>query len=1021
VRFYKGADNTGPHTGSLWTADGTLLATATFVNETGSGWQTVVFDTAITISADTTYIVSYHTNGFYSATSNYFLTAHANGSLTALDSLSSGGNGVFSYGSSTLFPDQSFNATNYWVDVLYNQTNVGPTAVADTGSAQEDGGPVILTAASLLANDTDPDAGDTKTLVSVNGTGTVGTVSINGAGNVVYDPGSAFQSLAAGATATDTFAYTMRDSAGAQSTATVTMTITGVNDAPTAGTVADQSTSEDTPLTVAKALILAAASDVDGDTLTITGGSALHGTVSFDVDGNLVYTPNANANGPDVVTYTLSDGHGGTATGTFNVGIGAVNDDPIVGTVADQNTSEDTPLTVLKALILAAASDVDGDTLSIIGGSALHGTVSFDVDGNLVYTPNANANGADVVTYTLSDGHGGTATGTFNVGVGAVNDDPIAGTVADQSTSEDTPLTVSKAMILAAASDVDGDTLTITGGSALHGTVSFDVDGNLVYTPNANANGADVVTYTLSDGHGGTATGTFNIGVGAVNDAPTAGSVADQSTSEDTPLTVSKALILAAASDVDGDTLSITGGSALHGTISFDVDGNLVYTPNANANGPDVVTYTLSDGHGGTATGSFNVGVTSVDDPGVAQSDAFATNEALVITTGNVFADNGSGADSDLDSALAVAAVNGSAAAVGVMITLASGAHLTLNADGTFIYDPNHAFDHLPGASSGATGLTGTDSFTYTLAGGGTATVTVTVSGLDSDDTLVGTAGDDTLTGGIGADHIDGLAGNDTASYAGSAAGVTVKLTSGTGTGGDAQGDTLVSIESLTGSALDDNLTGSAGANTLDGGAGNDILEGRGGADVLIGGAGIDTAYYTASSAGVTVDLVLGTGAGGDAQGDTLSGIEQIYGSNLADTLIGDGGANALWGSGGNDILRGGLGADVLKGGAGNDSFVYTGLSDSTVAASGRDLIADFTSGDRIDLSGIDADGNAANGDTAFSFGFGGFTGHAGELRVVVFADGRQGIYLDANGDRNPDSIIMVLADHALNATDFVL
>ncbi|WP_342242065.1 beta strand repeat-containing protein, partial [Inquilinus sp. OTU3971] len=152
--------------------------------------------------------------------------------------------------------------------------NTGPTAVADTGSAQEDGGPVFLTAASLLANDTDPDAGDTKTLVSVNGTGALGSVSINGDGNVVYDPGSAFQNLAADATATDTFTYTMQDSAGAQSTATVTMTITGVNDGPAAGAVADQSAAEDTPLTVSKAVILAAASDIDGDTLSITGGSA---------------------------------------------------------------------------------------------------------------------------------------------------------------------------------------------------------------------------------------------------------------------------------------------------------------------------------------------------------------------------------------------------------------------------------------------------------------------------------------------------------------------------------------------------------------------------------------------------------------------------------------------------------------------------------------------------------------------------------------------------------------------------
>ena len=90
---------------------------------------------------------------------------------------------------------------------------------------------MTLTAASLLANDTDVDAGDTKTLVSVDGTGAVGSVSIVG-GNVVYDPGLAFQSLGAGATTTDSFTYTMQDAAGVQSTATVTMTITGVNDGP---------------------------------------------------------------------------------------------------------------------------------------------------------------------------------------------------------------------------------------------------------------------------------------------------------------------------------------------------------------------------------------------------------------------------------------------------------------------------------------------------------------------------------------------------------------------------------------------------------------------------------------------------------------------------------------------------------------------------------------------------------------------------------------------------------------------
>jgi Ca2+-binding RTX toxin-like protein len=144
-------------------------------------------------------------------------------------------------------------------------------------------------------------------------------------------------------------------------------------------------------------------------------------------------------------------------------------------------------------------------------------------------------------------------------------------------------------------------------------------------------------------------------------------------------------------------------------------------------------------------------------------------------------------------------------------------------------------------------------------------------------------------------------------------------------------------------------------------------------------------------------------------------------GSAFADTLTGDAGNNTLWGGAGNDVIAGGAGADLLKGGAGNDSFVYSAIADSTVAASGKDTIADFSAGDHIDLSGIDADGNAANGDTAFSFGTGGFTGAAGELRVVDFGNGRQGVYLDVNGDKSPDSIITVYSDHALAAADFVL
>ena len=123
VRFYRGANNLGTHIGNLWTVSGTLLATAQFV-ETDSvpGWQQVLFSTPVGISANTTYVVSYHTGGNYAADGAYFATAGVDASpLHADPTTIAGGNGVFQYGP-VGFPTQTFNATNYWVDVVFSTT-----------------------------------------------------------------------------------------------------------------------------------------------------------------------------------------------------------------------------------------------------------------------------------------------------------------------------------------------------------------------------------------------------------------------------------------------------------------------------------------------------------------------------------------------------------------------------------------------------------------------------------------------------------------------------------------------------------------------------------------------------------------------------------------------------------------------------------------------------------------------------------------------------------------------------------
>jgi Ca2+-binding RTX toxin-like protein len=227
--------------------------------------------------------------------------------------------------------------------------------------------------------------------------------------------------------------------------------------------------------------------------------------------------------------------------------------------------------------------------------------------------------------------------------------------------------------------------------------------------------------------------------------------------------------------------------------------------------------------------------------------------------------------------------------------------------------------------------------------------------------------------------------------------------------------------DALNGAAGADILDGGNGTDTLDGGDGNDILRGGVGADSLNGGDGVDTASYYTSLVGVSVSLVTGKGAGGEAQGDTLTGIENLSGGQGNDGLAGNAGANTLQGWNGNDALVGGGGKDTLTGGAGADRLYFSALGDSVVGAN-ADRITDFSraQADRIDLTAIDASTGAA-GDQAFSFiGAGLYTGVAGQLRYSQVA-GVTTIAGDVNGDGASDFHIQLTGAIALAAADFVL
>jgi Ca2+-binding RTX toxin-like protein len=328
--------------------------------------------------------------------------------------------------------------------------------------------------------------------------------------------------------------------------------------------------------------------------------------------------------------------------------------------------------------------------------------------------------------------------------------------------------------------------------------------------------------------------------------------------------------------------------------------------------------------------------------------------------------------------------------------------------------------------------------------------------GGDGNDRLWGGDGTDIFEGGNGADVFAGGRGLDTVRYQTSLSGVRVDLSLNTASGGEAEGDSFSSIETVIGSRFADTLIGDAAANTLSGGmgrdsldgrdgndtldggegndaiiggngddilrggagddqiwgnAGNDILAGGAGADVLAGGAGIDTADYSASGGGVSIDLAQLLAQWGDAEHDTLNSIENVTGTASGDVLIGSAGSNRLAGGGHNDWLTGGGGADDLLGGIGTDTFIYTALTDSSLTATDRILDFSSTEVDQINLSQIDAS-NQLDGDQAFVFvGDAAFSHAAGELR---FDDHLlQG---DVNGDGLADFQINVNVAALTNA-----
>jgi len=555
-------------------------------------------------------------------------------------------------------------------------TNTPPVASAQSVTTPEDAPKAI----TLTATDADNNP-LTYAVVTQPSHGTLSGV----APNVTYTP-------AANYNGPDSFTFKANDGTADSNVATVTITVSPVNDAPVAN-AQSVTTPEDTPRT-----ITLTATDADNNPLTyavVTQPS--HGTLSGTAP-NLTYTPAANYNGPDSFTFKANDGTADSNVASVTITVTAANDPPVADNQS-VTTDEDTGV----AIILAAA-DVDGDplTYSVVAQPA-NGTLSGTAP-NLTYTPSLNSNGADSFTFKANDGKADSNVATVTITVTAVNDLPVA--IADSAiTSQNVPVTVS---VLANDSDVDGDTLTVAEvAHPTNGEADINPDNTVTYNPDPGFVGTDSFDYTVSDDHGGTATATVSVTVtSSANALPVARDDA-VTTPEDTAVIIA---VLANDTDADADPLTVTGlTEPAHGSAVINTDNTVTYSPAANYNGVDSFTYTVSDGRGGTATATVSVTVNPVNDAPVAVDDSYSTNEDTPLT---VAAPGVLGNDTDVEGNALTA----------VLVAGPTTGSLTLNANGSFTYTPNPNFN-------------GTDSFTYRANDGAAdsnvATVSITVNAVN--------------------------------------------------------------------------------------------------------------------------------------------------------------------------------------------------------------------------------------------------------------------------------------------------
>jgi hypothetical protein len=708
-------------------------------------------------------------------------------------------------------------------NIAYRNTEkvtITPVAGNDSVTTTES----ASTTFAALSNDADFNGSNAITISAINNTAvTSGSsvtltsgaiVSFNANNTFTYNPNGKFESISAGKTATDTFTYSVKNSAGGVDTATVTITLNGVNDAPIA-TKDSAATDEATTVTISA---LSNDSDIDADdVLSIThvnGTSITSGTtrtltsgaqVTFNANGTFSYNPNGKfeylgmgKTATDSFTYTISDGKGGSSTATVTLTIDGINDAPIalvnhVTTLANSVTTGGNYYYNGKLYLLSSsatwenaqtyAQNLGGNLVTIndateeawlkstfgtsenfwigLTDKVTEGTFAWANGETATYRnwaagePSNSGGNEDYAVMNWNgnrqwNDEGSTATrrGIIELSVQEYNGHfYLLNPNATWETSQASAQAIGGNLVTindAAEEQWLRNTFSLTEGFWI-GLTDKVTEGNFQWISGETSTYRNWAAGEPNNWNGNEDYTAMNYsGSRQWNDSSSTatmrGLVEINSLGSSLTGTISP---LSNDSDIDfGDTInitkvngtSLTAGSTMQiaskATVTLNANGTFTYNPNGkfdslgvNTTATDSFTYTISDGKGGTSTATVTMTIVGINDAPTANADSASTNEDLATTIAILSNDS----DIDVGDSISITQVNGSNVTSGSTITLTSGAKLTYNTNGTFTYNPNGKYATL------GMGETGTDSFTYTISDGkggtSTATVSLTISG----------------------------------------------------------------------------------------------------------------------------------------------------------------------------------------------------------------------------------------------------------------------------------------------------